>query len=681
MPGGTPSERVHAIARHYAAIPIPTYVYAREDDEFVLVAFNEAADSLTGGAVRDFIGKTPREIGPFPPDLLENLCACFAERVPLTCEVEYPAAGRTRYLVGRYSYAPPNLVIVHVEDVTESRFAALAQQRLAAIIESTDDAIIAKDLNGTITAWNRAAERMFGFTADEAIGRSVRMIIPPERQTEEDDVLARIRAGRSVEHFETVRMRSDGTRFDASVTISPIRDTSGRIVGASKIARDITERRRVERLREELLERERQQREEAVVARDRLGFLAEVSALLVSTLDYEETLDRAVHLALPRLGDFCNVLVRNEQGGLRDVASGHVVPEKEPLVRDIARRFGTLSDDYAGGSVQAFRAGLTVVLHRSRLGERMDRIPGPDRELPARLAELAVCSVIGVPLLVRGRAIGVMTLGTTLGESRHEYDQADVWLVEEFARRVSLAVENARLFRQAEELNRLKDEFLATLSHELRTPLSAILGWARMLRANTLAEGARQRALESIERNAVAQARIVDDILDVAGGAAGTLRLEMRRADLSDVAQRAVVAVTPAATAKGIRIELSAPEPVPLVADAARLQQVAWNLLSNAVKFTPPGGLVTVAVSMRERQAELVVRDTGVGISRSFLPHVFDKFRQADASFSRQHGGLGLGLAIAQHIVELHGGSIQAASDGEARGAQFTVRLPVAPAS
>jgi signal transduction histidine kinase len=282
-----------------------------------------------------------------------------------------------------------------------------------------------------------------------------------------------------------------------------------------------------------------------------------------------------------------------------------------------------------------------------------------------------------VPLVVRGRAVGVMSFATTDQDSRRDYVEADISMVEDFARRVSVAIENARLFRQADELNRLKDEFLATLSHEMRTPLSAVLGWSRMLASGQLNPTKTKQAIEAIERNAQAQAKIVDDILDVARGMGGNLRLELKPFDLVATVTRAVEALSPAAIGKQIQVEVRAPEPVPIVGDPSRLQQVIWNLLSNALKFTPTGGTVTVHVGTVNDFAELCVEDTGMGIPAAFLPFVFDKFRQADASFTRQHGGLGLGLAIARHLIELHGGSIEARSAGEGAGATFVVRLPL----
>ena len=555
----------------------------------------------------------------------------------------------------------------------------LARQRLAAIVESSDDAIISKDLNGIIRSWNRAAERIFGYMAGEAIGRPVTIIIPPERRNEEQVVIAHIRFGKSVEHFETVRVRKDGTPIEVSISVSPIRDSAGTIVGASKIARDITERRRLDRIRDELLDRERAARAEAVSARDRLAFLAEVSALLISSLDYEETLNKAVHLAIPRLGDYCTVVVHDEKAGLRHVASGHVDRMKEPVVQEMVRLLTERRTDVPTFAAEIAKTGRTRLVPRVMESAEFHRVNATEPDLVSEHETFQPYSYVGVPLLVRGRTIGVIAFGTTADLSRREYSEADLPLIEEFARRVSLAVENARLFRQADELNRLKDEFLATLSHELRTPLNAIVGWSRMLSTGKLKDATFERAVVSIQRNAQAQAKIVDDILDVARGVAGNVRLEIVPLDLADAAQRAVDAVAPTAAVKQIAIEVSAPDPVPVSGDPLRVQQVLGNLLSNAVKFTPRGGTVRVDTRAVAGEAELRVSDTGIGISAGFLPHVFDKFRQADASFTRTYGGLGLGLAIARHLVELHGGTIEAQSEGEGKGATFIIRLPLDP--
>jgi signal transduction histidine kinase len=248
----------------------------------------------------------------------------------------------------------------------------------------------------------------------------------------------------------------------------------------------------------------------------------------------------------------------------------------------------------------------------------------------------------------------------------------------EIAERKRAEQERAELLVREREANRLKDEFLATLSHELRTPLNAILGWTRLLRGKTLPESGVDSALEKVERNAQMQARLVEDLLEVSRITTGKLRLDMRVLDLVSLARTAVDSIRPTAEARGVIVDRDFAVPaMPTVGDPDRLQQVVWNLLSNAVKFTPAGGRVTLALRRSGGVDEISVSDTGVGIDPAFLPNVFDTFRQADASATRTHGGLGLGLSIVRHLVEVHGGSVAAASEGHDRGATFTVRLPV----
>jgi PAS domain S-box-containing protein len=295
-------------------------------------------------------------------------------------------------------------------------------------------------------------------------------------------------------------------------------------------------------------------------------------------------------------------------------------------------------------------------------------------------------AVLAVPLRARDAVIGVFALGDRRGRV---FDADEIGLAESFADQASLALENAALFAReqaargdAETANRVKDEFLATLSHELRTPLTSILGWARTLRVRKLDEAMSTRALEAIERNARAQAQLVDDLLDVSRIITGKLRLEVQPVELHPVVEAALDAVSPAADAKNIQLDLDVdPDAGVIVGDANRLQQIVWNLLSNAVKFTPAGGSVAVAVRGVGSEVEIVVRDSGRGIDAGFLPYIFDRFRQADSGTTRTHGGLGLGLAIVRHLAEMHGGSVAATSPGKGQGATFTVRLPRASAT
>jgi signal transduction histidine kinase/CheY-like chemotaxis protein len=274
----------------------------------------------------------------------------------------------------------------------------------------------------------------------------------------------------------------------------------------------------------------------------------------------------------------------------------------------------------------------------------------------------------------------LVPLVTTFNEMLENIHRRDAELQEASLALKKTVDERTVLYRQAHEANRLKDEFLATLSHELRTPLNAIVGWTALLADGRLDADGRRKAILAIERNARAQTKLIEDILDVSRIVSGKIRLSVGPVDLPAVIRHAVDAVRPAADAREIRLELALDAHAgPVVGDPDRLQQVVWNLLSNAIKFTPRGGRVHVELGRANAHAEIVVRDTGVGIPREFLPHVFDRFRQADASSTRSHGGLGLGLAIVRHVVELHGGSVDVASEGEGKGATFSVRLPLVP--
>ena len=291
------------------------------------------------------------------------------------------------------------------------------------------------------------------------------------------------------------------------------------------------------------------------------------------------------------------------------------------------------------------------------------------------LREKGIRSLLGVPILFEGRVIGVLHVGAL---QRRQFNRGDAQLLQVVADRMGLGIEYARLYRRAEESSRLKDEFLATLSHELRTPLTPILAWVSQLRRGTLDPARVVRALEAIERNARAQVHLVDDLLEVSRIISGKMRLEVKAVRLADVIDAAIEGVRPAAMAKDIRVVKAIhPGVHPIRGDAQRLQQVAWNLLSNAINFTPENGRVELRLRPAGTYLELTVRDTGKGISPAFLPHVFERFRQGDASSRGTHGGLGLGLAIVRHIVELHGGSVHAESAGQGKGATFTVRLPL----
>jgi PAS domain S-box-containing protein len=404
--------------------------------------------------------------------------------------------GRRRYFTNNVTGVVQDGRLVHAwgtqRDITAQKEAEQAQAYLAAIVQSSDDAIVSKDLNGIVRTWNAAAERMFGYTAEEIVGKPIRVIIPADRQAEEDDILGRLRQGKPIDHFQTVRQTKDGRLIEVSLTVSPVRDGTGRVVGASKIARDITEQKRAIAERERLLEAER-----------------------------------------------------------------------------VARA-------------------------------------------------------------------------------------------------------------EAERASRVKDDFVAMVSHELRTPLNAILGWTQLMTRSRNDPAMMARGLDVVARNTRLQAQLISDLLDISRIVAGKLQLDTRSVDLRFIVGQAIETIQEEARVKGVEVVQELEEAASLVSgDPSRLQQIVWNLLSNAIKFTPQGGRVRVALRFDRSRAEIEVSDTGTGIRPEFLPHVFDRFHQADLSITRRFGGLGLGLSIVKHLVDLHGGEVRAASEGEGKGATFTVTLPV----
>jgi signal transduction histidine kinase/ActR/RegA family two-component response regulator len=423
----------------------------------------------------------------------------------------------------------------------------------------------------------------------------------------------------------------------------------------------------------ELYEEQRRGREAADHARQQATFLADLGTALSASLDYESTLKAVAEMTVPTMADWCAVDIVGERGALQRLAVAHVDPAKLELARTLEERYPS-NPNAPGGVHHVIRTGKPAYL--SRIPASLLDAAARDDEHRRVLRDLNLTSYMCVPLMARGKAFGAITFVSA--ESGREYAESDLRFARELAARASLAVENARAYARANEASRLKDEFLATLSHELRTPLNAVLGYTRMLRQQTLPPEKIGPALDIVERNAEALKQMIEDVLEVSRIVAGRLRLNVEAVDLPAVLRDAVATVTPAADAKGVRVEtVIDPLTAPVSGDGDRLQQIVWNLLSNAIKFTPRGGRVQLRLSRVDSHVEIAVSDTGRGIAPDFLPFVFERFRQGDASFSREHGGLGLGLAITRQLTELHGGTVSAASGGLDQGATFTVRLPL----
>ncbi len=642
------------------------------------------------------------------------------------------------------------------------RNGALAQEYLAAIVESSDDAIIAKSLDGIILACNAATERIFGYPPAELIGQSIRILIPPDRQAEENEILGRIRQGGRVDHFETVRLTKDGRLIDISLTVSPVHDASGAIVGISKVARDITERKRAAAALAEQQEWFRVTLGsigDGIIASDAEGRVTFINPVAETLTGW--TSESAKGMPLADVFQIVNETTREpvdnpaglviRSGHILGLANHTVLISRDGTERPIADSAAPIRDD-AGrilGVVLVFRdfseqrraeeaiaeqrewfettlesIGDAVIATdvRGRVvfmnpvaeyltGSRMETSRGRPctdvfsiiNEGSRRTVENPVTRVLqegvvaglanhtlliasdgterpiddsGAPIRNRdGRIVGVVLVFRDVSERRRLDADRETAAAER--ERLLLAERTAR--GEAERANRLKDDFVAVISHELRTPLNAILGWTELMQKEPGDAALTVRGLDVVARNTRLQTQLISDLLDVSRIVSGRLHLDVQSVDLASVVDAAIETVEPVTITKGIQIDRELDTSIgPMAGDPARLQQVVWNLLSNALKFTPKGGRVQVTLRQAGSEAEIVVRDNGAGIRPEFLPYVFDRFQQADASRARRFGGLGLGLSIVKNLVQFHAGTVRAESDGEGRGATFTVTLPVA---
>ena len=480
-----------------------------------------------------------------------------------------------------------------------------AQALLASVVHSSDDAIVSKTLDGTITSWNAGAERLFGYTSEEAIGQSITIIIPPDRREEERGILEKIRNGERVQHMETVRVSKGGERLDISVTISPIRDPADRIIGASKVARDISKRKRAT----DLL-----QQSEA-----RFRFLSETIPSIVWTAAPDGTITYVNRRWL----EFCGITDPQQATSLSALT---VHPD------DVER--------CAKAWLWHLRKGRDFEIE-----VRLRRYDGAYRWFVSR----------AVPFRDHSGTI-LSWFGTTT--DIHEQKEMEETL------------------RQAD---RRKDEFLATLAHELRNPLAPIRNALHIMRLKGDDPATVEQARKIMDRQLGQLVRLVDDLLDVGRITRGKLELRRERIELGAVIRNAVDATQPFIEAAGHKLDVSLmPGPVYLDADPVRLAQVLSNLLNNAAKYMDRGGRIWLTTAADGAEAVVVtVRDQGIGIPAEALPSVFEMFTQLDGSLERSHGGLGIGLTLAKQLVELHGGSIQARSEGIGHGSEFSVRLPI----
>ena len=535
------------------------------------------------------------------------------------------------------------------ERVEEALRASEAQLR--AIFTSTLDAIVFADNEGRYVDCNPAAEELFAASRETLLGRGVRdfAAAPAAADAAWEEFL---RKGTATGTFRL--LRPDGVErdveFSATADVMPGRHVS--------VLRDVTVRREAE---DDLRRRERESTTIAALTQ-RMNARLDLDEILVSVCESARELcgADAATVALPDPGHPNTMTLRQRVARIDAPLPSQRIEHGRGLggrVMETGRPLRT--DDYAHD-------------------------PAISGDYHAIGEQLGTCAVLVVPIRVESHVDGLLYVANS---SRRPFSDLDEAVLVRLADHVALAIRNARLLAREQEAlaeseaaNRSKDEFLATLSHELRTPLTSMLGWVRMLRGARLDPEQTARALETIERNTRLQAKLIDDLLDVSRIVAGKIKVEQQRVDVAAVVGEAVQSLRREAELAGVELEVAlASDAGVIIGDVVRLQQIVANLLSNAIKFTPAGGRIWVTLErVGDGSLRLVVRDTGVGIRSDLLSRIFDRFLQGDASRTRGRGGLGLGLAIVRHLVELHGGSITAASEGPGHGATFTVTLPTA---
>jgi PAS domain S-box-containing protein len=672
---------------------------------------------------------------------------------------------------------PVGAVLVF-RDVTERTRAEEAQLRLAAIVESSDDAIVSKSLDGVIRTWNAGAERLFGYTPEEAVGRPITLLIPPERLAEEQEILTRLRRGERIEHYETVRVAKDGRRLDVSLTVSPLRNPEGVIVGASKIARNITDRKRAEEELRSKTERlnllVENTKDYAVVISEPDGTVIEWQggAERITGFSPDEMVgkkadviftpedraagrpeeemrkaaqdgraeDRRWHLRKDGARFFADgvmTALRDDVGKLRgfgkvfkdatgeeqakesrrehterlkklaDVSTrlnavldlksvlGVVTAEGRALIgahqavtevgldADNAVRSFSFSDELHAGEAALVPPSRSVIYQAVAAGNKpvclthaeLQTHIGWDAIREAAEGHPPIRGLLAAPIVgPSGGTLGVIHLSDKYAGEFTEEDEA---ILVQLAQMAAVAIENTRLYHALREGDRKKDDFLALLAHELRNPLAPIRNGLQVIRRSE-DRGSRERAQEMMERQLGHMVRLIDDLLDVSRINRNKMELRRARILLGDVVSSAVETARPAIEAAGHELAVALPaEPVFLDADLTRLAQVFSNLLTNSAKYTEAGGRIRLAARVDGAEAVVTVTDTGIGIPADALPHIFDMFSQVDRSIERSTGGLGIGLALVRGLVEMHGGTVSAASGGQGRGSEFTVRLPV----
>jgi PAS domain S-box-containing protein len=617
----------------------------------IILRANKAELELLGYAPDEYIGHHISEFHADQEVIEDILRRLAAGEILRDCEARMRCRdGSIRHVLIDSSVLCEDGKFVHTRcftrDVTERKLVEETRLRLAAIVESSDDAIISEDLDGTITSWNRAAERLFGYAAEEIVGRPVSILMPCDQQFEFPEILARVRRGERIERYETVRVAKDGRRLDVSLTISPLRSGGGEVIGVSKIAHDITERKWTAAA---LLKQT-----------ERLQLLWEAASVLL-TADQPDSMLRGLLAKIgPHLGvdTYFNFLTNDSGDGLR-LASCEGIPV------DSARRITRLD---LGQAV----CGTVAQLRRPIVATYIQESDDPKVQLVKGFGLRAyACS----PLLAGDRLLGTLSFAS---RTKDQFDPDELAFMETICHYVAVAYERLRLLNELTEADRRKDEFLATLAHELRNPLAPVRNAVQVLRLKGPDEPELRWGRDVIDRQVEHLTRLIDDLMDISRITRNQLVLRKQRIELAEVVNGAVETSRPLIEQCGHELTVALPpQPIYLNGDLVRLAQVFLNLLNNAAKYTDRRGHIRLTAEPEGGEVVITVKDTGVGIPAEKLPRLFEMFFQVDRSLERSQGGLGIGLSLVRRLVELHGGRVEARSEGIGKGSEFIVRLPV----
>ena len=543
-------------------------------------------------------------------------------------------------------------------DISERIRMQKGMARLAAIVSSSDDAIISRDLDGRITSWNDAARRLFGRTSDEMLGRPMDALVPEESRAQEADLLHRLRHGQKVAHIESERLGASGARVPVSMSLSPIRDELGEVAGSALIARDISERHRADRA---LRERIRQ-----------LDVLAHASQSLILGEQDPAAMRREL-LERVRAAAGCEICL--DYGVSED--------GKSMLLQSSMGLSDAQRDERAVVPVADSPCGL-VVQRKSRIV--VDELQSSQFPRLRQLKQAGARCFVGYPLMAHGHVYGVAAFVST---SRDRFRGGDLLVMKSLCDQVSAMLERSQLVaelssreRTLRKADQAKDEMIATLAHELRNPLAPLRNAVSILHHDLSDPRRVAWCRDIIERQVVQMSHLLEDLLDASRMTRRKIELRIERLELRRVIAQAVEAIQPMIDEKRHRLRLDLPaQPLTVHADLTRLTQVLANLLSNAAKYSDPGSDIVLRAWRDGETACVSVHDNGIGIEAEQLPLIFDMFSQLSPALERSSGGLGIGLALARGLTEQHGGTLQARSDGPGMGSEFTVRLPIGDAA